>query len=114
VKKKAEIIRDDYTPSDNLIDWCKSMGISSHTIDKEKMAFIFWHKETKQKRSYFNVAFKNWLKKSLSFSKKDEDVIRKGGQSFCEYKTMGAPDTNRSIGRAALNKLLGKKDEKPE
>jgi len=49
VKKKPTTITDNYTPSDDLIDWCKQMGITSHTMEREKIDFIFWNKEKKKK-----------------------------------------------------------------
>ncbi len=105
---KPELITHDFTPSDNLVRWCKQMGIPASTIRQERQEFIFWHLENKRRRSNFNLAFKNWLKRSIAFSKKQEDTIKKGSQSFGSYKPLEKIEKNKSVGREALNKLLGK------
>lgn len=49
MKRKPTTITDDYTPSDDLIDWCKQVGITSYTMERERIDFVFWNKEKKKK-----------------------------------------------------------------
>lgn len=114
MKVKPKLISDDYEPSDNLLKWCSQMGITANFVNDQKVDFIFWHKEKKQKRSYFDIAFKNWLKKALTFDKRHEDVIRKGHQSFGSYAPLEKSLQSKCVGRAALDALLGKTNEKSE
>jgi DnaT DNA-binding domain len=105
---KPELITNEFTPSHNLIQWCEQMGISNEVIKRERLEFIFWHTENKRRRSNFNLAFKNWLKKTMLFSKKQEDAIKKGSQSFGAYQAIEHVEKNRKVGRKALDKLLGR------
>lgn len=109
MKAKPELITSDYTPSEHFIEWCVAMGITSSTLEKEKPEFILWHQTKGIRRSNFDLAFKNWIKKSLEFSKRQEDTIKKGSQSFSDYKPLPVVDKNKTAGREALDKLLGRK-----
>lgn len=68
----------------------------------------------KKRRSNFNLAFRYWLKKSLAFNKAAEDTIKRSSQSFRDYEPQKITNKSKGVGRSALKKLLGKKDEKPE
>jgi len=107
MKIKPEYITDDYQPSDDLIQWCNSMGIVSRIIEIERRDFIFWHKTKKKRRSNFNLAFRNWLKRGLKTQEQSEQVTKKGSQSYGEYKPLSEIVCDRELGRDALKKLKG-------
>jgi len=106
MKTKPELITDNYQPSDNLIKWCNDMGITSSVIERELPGFIFYNKEKKKRRSNFNRAFQFWLKNSIKFTKRDEQTIKRGSQSFAVYVPGNNVVSSKSVGRAALKDML--------
>ena len=81
-----------------------------------KRLILFSGIRKKKRRSNFNLAFRNWLKKTLVSNKATEAVTKRGSQSFRDYEPQKITnkDKSKGVGRSALKKLLGKKDEKPK
>lgn len=112
--EKPELIDDSYQPSKAVINWCLRMGVTSQYADSERIKFISWYKDKKKKRSDYDLAFKYWLKNSLNFKKKHESVIQKAYLSFSDYSPFEKKKNNKSVGRDALNLLLGRLNGKPK
>ncbi len=76
------------------------MHVSIQDLHKHRHEFVLWHSEKRVKRSNFNLAFKNWLKKAMEI---DASKIRP--QSFTEWHGEDIKVSNKETGRAFLQKL---------
>jgi len=103
MRRAPKLIVEDWMPSTAMYRWAQQMHISVQDLHKHRHEFVLWHTEKNIKRSNFNLAFKNWLKKAMEI---DASKIRPA--SFKDYVGEDIKVSSKETGRAALNKLRGR------
>ncbi len=105
MKNKPEMITPDFMPSPAMYKWCEDMGIELSAVHKHVYDFIAYYEEKRTRRSNFNLAFRNWLKREYNLTGKSIAKIKGGAQSFKLYKPIGKITKNKTTGRESLKTL---------
>ncbi len=117
MRKKAEPKRDlekDWQPNQITMELCSEYKLTPRMIDIELVLFRAWHLNNEVKRNTrgFNQAFQGWIKRRTENQDEKEvktkDAEKRGGKSYKSYAPKQSVNVDKSVGREALDKMMGR------